>query len=67
MPSYRIGPSSRQTHRVLLPPPKQPKSRVWRLMARILLIAAGLTLGVVTAVWHHETYGHPEVRAMEAR
>lgn len=67
MPSYRIGPSSRQTHRVLLPPPKPPRSRIWRVLFRIMIVTAGLTLGAASAVWHHETYGHPEERAMEPR
>lgn len=67
MPSYRIGPSSRQTHRVLLPPAKKPTSRIWRIVARVLVISAGLALGAASAVWHHDAFGHPEERAMEPR
>jgi hypothetical protein len=50
-----------------MPPPETRKSRFWQLVSRVAIISAGLALGAAAAVWHHETFGHAEERAMEPR
>ncbi len=59
MPIYRLGPSIKQTHRVLMDAPETARrSGAWKKTLLVAVFLLGGGIGAAAAMLAHERYGH---------